>query len=196
MQNVGKINNWKMPLIQMKNIITDTVSNFISSYSKMESLELVVPKTIYLRTLLICEHIQDKTEQAFDIITLLTILYQEFIDNYIEEYNPNVIRQEINRSYRHDEKLLIHSNDRIYAYDKSTCRRIVFSFYLDKKSVEKGELLLDELEEIYGEAPTIEKMIATLWINFIEDYKTGENKKPLQKIITLYEKYYSDQQLS
>lgn len=184
MQSVGKSDNLKTPFIQLKNIFTDTISSLFTSYSKMESLEIVVPKNIYLRTQLICAYIQDFTGQTFDENMFLTLLYDDFLRNSIERYNPNTIRHEIDR-YRHDEKLLIHSNDRIYAYGKSKGKHIVFTIAFYKSQIEKGELLLDELEEIYGESPTLEQMIATIWVNFIEDYKTTGSKVALQRIEAL-----------
>lgn len=192
MQTVGKFINLKSPGKQIKNMITSYFSNLVNTYSNVESLEIVVPKNIYLRTQLICEHIQDTTGHLFDNTMFLWLLYNDFLNTSIEMYKPDMIRQEINRSHKHDEKLLIHSNDRIYAYEKSSCKRIILTITFDKRAIEKGELLLDELEDLYGQAPTLEKMIATLWINFIEDYKTAGNTKALLRIKDLLKKHYNE----
>lgn len=181
MQSTGKVDNLRIPFMQIKNMFTDTIKSLIASHSLTESLEIVIPKNVYLRTQLICAYIEEVTGQPFDENMLLTLLYDDFLNNSIEKYDPSGIRQEIDHS-KYDDKLLIHSNDRVYEYGKPKGRQIVFTVSFYKNQVEKGELLLDELEDIYGKSPTLELMVATIWINFIEDYKVNGGKIVLQKI--------------
>lgn len=184
MMSTGRIDSLKLPLMQIRNMFTNTIKNLIYVDVSTESLEVVVPKNVFLRTQLLCGYVEDVTGQSFDENTLLTLLYDDFLNNSIERYDLSAVRQEIDQT-KYDEKLLIHSNDTIYEYGKRRGARMVVTISFDKNQVEKGELLLDELVEIYGKSPTLEMMVSAIWINFIEDYKINGGQQTLRKIKAL-----------
>jgi hypothetical protein len=61
--------------------------------------------------------------------------------------------------------------------------------YLDlkisKKEFRKGQLLLDELESLYSIKVPFDVMLSNLLINFIEDYKTGTNRRAYTSVVKM-----------
>ncbi|PLS19660.1 hypothetical protein CVD28_04385 [Bacillus sp. M6-12] len=163
----------------------DFIDSFISSFSKTESLEIAVPKNVYLRTKLLCEYISEKGDMYFGVSDFLLTLYLEFLRTSIEKYNPKKIHEEMTRSHGYNQTLRIYVNESIYEYPKRAGKESFISFTIDKKNKEKGQLLLDEMEDLYGQAPSLEELISNLWVNFIEDYKAGNNKRATNEIIRL-----------
>jgi hypothetical protein len=171
----------------------DMIESFLSSFSKTEMLEIIVPTNVYLRTKLLCEYISEKVEVYFDVSNFLMTLYLDFLQSAIEKYNPKKIQEQITRSHGYDDILLIHANDKIYEYKKREGKQTTITIGIDKKDGRKGQLLLDEMEELYGQAPSLEKLLSILWINFIEDYKAGNNQKALNDIIRMLKKRKVDE---
>lgn len=184
------VNNQKIWKKCNKRNLFNLFSEYMSYFSKVELLKIVVPKNVYLRTQLICEYIEDNEGFYINVTDFVNLLYREFLSFSIEQYNPSQIHREITRSNKFHEKLKIHANDETFEYNKQIGKRSILSFTIDKKGAEKGRLLLEEMDDLFGNVPSLEEMIAIIWINFIEDYKAGKNKKALQDIVFLVEKYY------
>lgn len=164
--------------------INDAIYNFVDSFRHTQTLQVVIPSNIYLRTKLICEYISDKMNVSFTLPQFLMLLYLDFIEHSITEYNPLNLYCQIQPMLK-EEYLIIHDKERYIRYEtpKPTMTEIVFT--MDKTDIEKGQLLLDELEDLYGQVPTLEEMLANLWIHFIEEYKQGNPKHALNEIIEM-----------
>lgn len=54
---------------------------------------------------------------------------------------------------------------------------------IDKKEALKEEMILAEIDELHGQAISLEKMLSNLWIHFIEEYKRGDNVKAFNNAI-------------
>lgn len=173
-----------------KNEFVKNLTSYIASFKKTESLEIVVPKNIYVRTKLICDYIEETLDVSFQIANFLMLLYVEFLQTALKTYNPSTIHNAITRKHGYNEKLLIHDNEKVYACNKQEKKQTILTIVIDKKEAEKGRLLLEEIDDLYGQAPSLEKMIGTLWINYIEDYKEGNPHNSIQSIITLLKKHY------
>lgn len=173
-----------------KNEFITKLTSYIESFQKTESLEIVIPKNVYVRTKLICDYIEDSLDVSFQIANFLMLLYVEFLQTALKTYNPSIIYNAITRTHGYNEKLLIHDNEKVYAFKKQEKKQTILTIVIDKKEAEKGRLLLEEIDDLYGQAPSLEKMIGTLWINYIEDYKEGKPHNSLPSIIALLKKHY------
>lgn len=173
-----------------KNEFIKNLTSYIESFQKTESLEIVVPKNVYVRTKLICDYIEDSLDVSFQIANFLMLLYVEFLQTALKSYNPSTIHNVITRTHGYNEKLLIHDNEKVYAFNKQEKKQTILTIVIDKKEAEKGRLLLEEIDDLYGQAPSLEKMISTLWINYIEDYKEGNPHNSIPSIIALLKKHY------
>lgn len=180
-QTVQAINSPKKERLS----VLDIIDSFLSTFSKSISLSIVVPANVFLRTKLLCEYISEKAGIHYGLADFILAIYVDFIESSIEKYNPRSVHEAINRSHGYDETLLIHDRNRVYSYQKREGRDRTITFTMDKKLAEKGQLLLEEMEDLYGDNISLEKMIATLWTNFIEEYKMGNNQKGLQMIIKM-----------
>lgn len=171
-----------------KRSLLDIIDSFLSSFSQSAPLEITVPTNVYIRTQLLCEYIEEQVDVQFGMDNFLMTLYFDFLKTCIQQYNPKKIYHEMNRSHGYEDSLIIYANDKVYEYRKKTGKNSILSITIGKRDAEKGQLLLDEMEDLYGQAPPLEKMIAILWVNFIEDYKMGNNQKALNQIIRLLKK--------
>lgn len=184
-------NTWNK---QERRSFWDFIDSFLSSFSKTVDFDIVVPTNVYIRTRLLCEYISEKVEVNFGVSNFLMTLYLDFLQTAIEKYNPKKIYEQITRSYGYDDTLLIHAYDKIYEYRKREGKQTIITISIEKKDMQKGQLLLDEMEDLYGQAPSLEKLISTLWVNFIEEYKAGNNQKALNDIIRMLRKSKIDEQ--
>lgn len=173
------------------------VNSWLNSMAKSNLLNLRIPKNVYLRTELICKYIEDKFEVDFDIANFIMILYLNFLDTSVERYEPKKIQDTLTRSYGYDdnEPLIIHDKGKYFKIEDKKTIYYKIEIEMDKRDVEKGLLLLDEIEDIFGASPSLEEMIATLWINFIEEYKAGRNKDALKQILILLKRYFGDEEI-
>lgn len=181
--------NEKFPNVSVVSTLVKTFKGFLPSSKQENDLEILVPKNIYTRTEMICLYIEDEVsklgdyECSFTVANLIMFLYEEFLNESIKNYNPDKIRQEIDIPHNYDEKLRINANDKTYLYAKYSGKNIALGIEMSEREMAKGQLLLDELDDLQGGAPMLEKMLAALWINFIESYKKGQGNKILQDII-------------
>lgn len=163
--------------------ILEQVDSFFEAFRRTVTLELEVPTSVYARTKLLCEYISDKVGVRYHLPELLMTVYLEFVQNSIEGYNPTKIYEEITRSYGYGERLVIHAEDRVFEYEKKVGTKTILTITMDKKDAKKGGLILEEMDELFGNVPSLEGLLSTLWVNFIEEYKRGNNQKALNAIV-------------
>lgn len=173
-----------------KTTFWDFIDSFLSTFSATEQLRLTTPSNVYYRSQLLCEYISEKVGVPFDSSELIMLLYLDFLETSIQKYNPDKIYEAMTRSHGYDDTIVIHEVDRVYEFKKRQTKRTNIFLTMDKKDAKKGQLLLDEMEDLYGQAPTLEKLVSTLLINFIEDYKTGHNQKALNEIVRTLRKQF------
>lgn len=165
--------------------IWERLEDWFSSSSKTVSLRIQIPTTIYIRTKLLCEFIENEVESSFRIQDFLLVLYENFIEKSIKKYNPLFVYQEINKIYSQDHVLTIKHNETMIQRKRRESGQTIIYCTMAKKEALKGEMLLAEIDEIYGYHAQLEDMLATLWLNFIEEYKRGDNNKALEAIIKM-----------
>lgn len=161
----------------------DLIDALRSTFSETVKLRLTLPSNVYYRSQLLCDYISEKVGVSFGLSEFIMLLYLEFLETSIERYNPDKIYDSMTRSYGYDDTVVIHEHDRVYEFKKRETKRTDIFLTMDKNDAKKGQLLLDEMEDLYGQAPTLEKLVSTLLINFIEDYKTGHHQKALNGIV-------------
>lgn len=166
--------------------LADIIDSFINLLSKSVTLNVIVPTNILIRTKLICDYISEEVEVEFSIENFLMIVYLDFIRESIRKYDPLKIYRQLNESFGYNDTIKLTFGDEVYEYNKRECSRTELIIEMDKKDALKGQQLLSELDDLYGRTNiTLEKMISTLWINFIENYKRGEHDKALKTIIKM-----------
>lgn len=164
----------------------DMVIDFLDSFSSTVSLTITVPTAIYLRTKLLCEYISEEVDVDFDIANFLMLLYLDFINSSIKKYEPLKMYRSINPIYQQNETLKITQGKKVLAeYKRNNESKTSLFITMDKKDAVKGEMILYELDELYGHNLKLEQMMGNLWINFIEEYKRGDNQKALNTIIKM-----------
>lgn len=165
------------------------INSFISSFSKSATLRVNIPNMVYIRTKLLCEYISEQVGVEFGIENFLMILYIDFTNEAIKKYDPKRIYGIISNSYGYEDTIKIaYSNSEVYEYRRRDEKQVSLILSMDKRDVMKGELLLTEIYELYGHKISFEKMLSNLWINFIEEYKRGNNQKALNAIIKMLKK--------
>ncbi|WCK56954.1 hypothetical protein PP175_27575 (plasmid) [Aneurinibacillus sp. Ricciae_BoGa-3] len=171
-----------------KNGLLSFISHFIGIEEEVSpTLYVQVPTTVGLRTEMLCEYFNRKYEppEQIGIQEFIMLLYFNFLDSSIEKYDPMKIYRTLHKSYLNEEPLEIVNNGKVTHYQPKGYNKTRYEIDMDKSSIRKGEILLMELDELYGHSLTVEKMLASIWINFIEAYKRGDDKKFSDSILKL-----------
>lgn len=168
--------------------IFDYIEKFILDHTKTISFQLELPTNLFIRTKLLCEYIKEQAGFNFGVHDFLMVLYLDFINSSIKKYDPIKIYRLINYSYDYDDTLKIVVGNDIYIHKKRESNISKIIIPIEKSNVLKGEMLLAEIDELYGHNISFEKMLSNLWINFIETYKKGDNDKALNDIIKMLKK--------
>lgn len=174
--------------LAIKSSVFYRLSNFISDLFAKEcdpEFTISIPDNIIHRTELICSYIRDEQGYDFEIENFLMLLYFDFIKNSIKNYNPKKVFEDLNKDFYKEEyiDLVIHNEHcrvRTAKYNKTN-----ITMSMAKEDVKKGQLILDELYDLYGYRFQFSKLLENLWIRFIEDYKTGTNKRAYHSIVKL-----------
>jgi len=167
--------------------ITDSIFSLFDSFSNEFKLELVVPTNVVKRSLLICRYISEATEQEFGLDDLLMYLYNDFVDCSVKKYEPMKLLRDLSRVHNYDDVIKISfGGNEVYEVNKSKYDRKLVEIVISKDDTVKGQLILDELKDLYGFNMNITKMFYVLWVNFIEDYKRGEKNKEINSVVKRY----------
>lgn len=167
--------------------IAESVFSLFDSFSSEFKLELVVPTNIVKRSLLICRYISEETEQEFGLDDLLMFLYNDFVDCSVKKYEPKKLLRDLSRVHNYDDVIKISfGGNEVYEVNKSKYDRKLVEIVISKDDTVKGQLILDELKDLYGFNMNITKMFYVLWVNFIEDYKRGEKNKYINSVVIRY----------
>lgn len=160
--------------------------------SLYETVELRVPTDVLKRADLMCMYIQEETECLFEIESLLEILYFDFVGYAIKNYNPSRVLKEASRKQRnfngHDAIILQMDGKEYKMSREQKIKHSSIEIKMPKREYQKGQLILDELEALYGYKIPFEVMLSNLLINFIEDYKEGINKRAYTSILKILKK--------
>lgn len=175
----------------------------------VDEFEIVLPSAIVERTELMCLYIKEETGQNFDVSDFLYLLYKDFVYFAVKNPVPRRILKEASRTVsvnnveKKKEKTATETEyikivcngveylERPVNYveekkeEKPIIKEKVVIIKLDKKESKKGEIILDELYHTMGVEISMEELFASLWMNFIEDYKNGVNKRAYKSIVSI-----------
>ena len=184
----------------MESVISSScqISNILKSISQVFSFNKVitikVPTDIIKRAELMCMYIEDDMNCDFKIDNLMMLLYMDFVKYAIKNYNPNRVIKEVYRKREEvSDTLDIQINGQVHRVKREgSIKYSTLEIKIPKKEFEKGQLILDELEALYNCHVSFEKMFGNLLINFIEDYKTGVNKRAYTSIVKILKSVFND----
>ena len=182
---VGVISNRKS-VNSLKGIFK-SCSEFIKGLatSKEEIIKINIPQNILFRTQLICTYISEESDYTFGLDNFIMFLYLDFIKNAITRYNPKKTYINLTKEYYKRDLITISNGEETYIIDNTKTEFFEITIGMDKNDVSKGQLILDELYSLYGRKIEFDKLIESLWIGFIEEYKLGENKKAYKTILKM-----------
>lgn len=170
--------------------------NIIHNFKKVQRvfINIEVPMSIYERSKVFCADIREESGMQFDEITLLNLLYTDFLAAVRRN-------QELSKWYyllRDAEKLVkpltVHhfrdgssrSNTRFYN-NKMSFKRPHFKtlgLFMKYDDLLRGEWFLYDLDMFFeGHGFTVEKLISILYCDFIYKHQRGETKKAVANII-------------
>lgn len=165
------------------------IDNFIERLFSVESdpeFELCIPDNILHRTELICEYIKTEKGYDFEVEGFLMLLYMDFIKNCVKNYNPRKVLKQLTEDYYKDQYITavnFGSTPEVIPIVKYKKTKLIIS--MAEEDVKKGQLILDELYDLYRYRISFSKLLENIWIGFIEDYKTGENKRAYHSIVKI-----------
>lgn len=158
------------------NSLFNIFSEFLHKAPDYIDIDISIPKEIYLRTQLICDYISDEEDVDFDLNSFIFLLFYDFIKDCIEHYNPKKVFEKLTFNYINKQTLVITNGyEEIEINNGINFYKLRISF--DKYDVDKGELILEELSELFHSKISFNQLIEQLWVSFIYEYKTGDNKK-------------------
>lgn len=164
--------------------LVNIFNSFLFSLKKSVNLEINIPATVYLRTKHICAYIEDTVGLKIGVENILMALYLEFIDKSLIEYDIMSVYKIINTPNSTD-KIKISNGSEVWECDKYENKKCKVTIEIEKKTLLRGELLLAEIHELYGRYFSIEKVIATIWINFINNFLKGNMQDVLDSLIDI-----------
>jgi len=176
-----------------KESIFDKIRYFLSDLFAIEeipSFTLQIPKNILLRTELLCKYISEDKGYSFNLENFLMLLYLDFIKTTIKEYNPEKVFKMLSKSYYDNSVIKLSNGIDSCLIDRTDINICNITITMDEDDLKKGQLVLEEIFELYKHRYSFSRLMEALWLNFIDGYKRGENKKAYQSIVKLLEKCF------
>lgn len=176
--------------LMLKNIVVFFEDIFAEE--EVPYVYIEIPKDVLYRTELMCEYISSEEDSQFGMNEFIKILYLDFIRECVEHYNPkNVLKRLTTVYYDSGEIVLSNGTEEcIVKRLRENVSRIRIEF--DGSDIDKGNLILKEIYELYGYRVSFGKMIEQIWLGFINDYKTGDNKKAFADLMKKATEYKNE----
>lgn len=169
-------------LFRKKSSIFSRFKSYIDNLATTEIINLIIPTDIYFRTKLMCKCISSDIGVDWRVVHFIFYIYQSFIQDTIEKYEPKKIVKMISRNYKYFQRTDFSVNGEEFSYCKYSDKVSKLVIELDKEEIEKGELILSEIRELYGYDVEFGELLSILWIDYIEEYKKGNNKKAYKSL--------------
>jgi hypothetical protein len=161
----------------------DKALSFLLYSGKNIHLKIYLPYEIHLRAEVFCDDIRELSEESFTQNDLLGILYEDFLrENRAKESLFNLYR----RLNVHEKKspsikgLYINEDEQEELYENV----YEVTMRIKRKEALRGEVLLSDLSNFYPEHPfTLEMVLETIYIDFIEDIKKDGSHKAVKELL-------------
>lgn len=146
---------------------------------------VMLPKNILHRTQLLCEYVSSEKGYDFSLENFLMLLYYDFMRESISQSSPEKIYKYIKRNTFEQEFITIAYGDYRETFLRNDIDSVSITIEMGDDDMKKGELILTELNDVFGCNISIGELISSIWINFIEDYRNGTTKKAYKTIVKI-----------
>lgn len=147
--------------------------------------DVSIPTNVFHRTELICRYIRKEKGYDFHVENLLMLLYLDFIKQSIKSYNPKKVYKLLTTDYYERRSMVLTFGDEVYEIEKYETDYLTLEITIAKEDAEEGQLILDELYDLFKVRVSFNRLLESLWIGFIESYKRGENSRAYSSIVNL-----------
>lgn len=184
----------------MENIITlsgkfiNRIIDYVYSLCEDTSIyqtEIKIPGDILYRTELMCNYISKAEDLSMNLDSFMKILYYRFIRECVDKYAPDKVYKMLSTQYFKDDSIIISNGTDKCVIHRSIEHIYTISIQLPREDADAGELILREIYELYKYKFSFKTLLEQLWLSFINDYKTGNNKKAIHTLKVELEEYLS-----
>lgn len=165
--------------------IKNKINNYLESLSTTKVINLKIPTEVYYRTELMCECIASDIGTSWGVVHFIFYIYQSFIKDAVENYDPKKVLKIISSYHKYFQKTLFKVEELEFTYSKFDSKMSEITIKIDKEEVKKGELILYEIKELFGYDLKFDEFLSYLWIDYIEEYKKGNNQKAYKTLYRL-----------
>ncbi|GKU82586.1 hypothetical protein [Niallia sp. NCCP-28] len=161
-------------------------NSFFCPRNPKHTFAFFVPEYLFIRSVSFCEDISEEMEGKFETKDLAQILYEDFLEHFkkkndlhevykkltVRDLSPSIIKP-----YQTEEAYggVLFEEQRGFQEVKVT---------LSHQQALKGEFILRDMLDIYSEHQfTLENILEITYSNFIDDYRKGLIKNPIDKVI-------------
>ncbi|MGF7535366.1 hypothetical protein AAGG74_17080 [Bacillus mexicanus] len=175
-----------------KNSIFQWIECWLDIRVTEAELTVTIPHSVYLRTRLICDYIRSVYDSPMNTSHFINILYVDFIHRHMKKHNPRKMYDELTKYDFSLGEVMINDpmNNKKYTYQNYGSTEIEIDYTVSKKNIERGEIILAELDELLGIHFTVEELLSKLWINFIQSFSDGNNEKAIDKLLKIAAKNF------
>ncbi|WP_209124454.1 hypothetical protein [Alkalihalobacillus sp. BA299] len=157
--------------------------SFLLFSGKNVHLKIYIPNDLYLRAEVFCDDIRELSEDEFDQNILLGILYEDFLRvNRAKESLFNLYRRLTVHEKKSPSIKGLHIDD--YYHDDPYEDTHELTVRIQRKEALRGEVLLSDLSNFYPDHPfTLEMVLETIYIDFLEDIKKDGSHKAVKELL-------------
>lgn len=173
---------------------TDLFSRFFNWVDRLSStvvLKIEVPSIVYLKTQDVCETMNKRYKDYnvnYYAQHVVENLYNHFIMKAYNNKHGMKHAYEVLSRYSYNSPLVIvnHMTNEKHSFHHPVKNKMHdIRLQLNKQDARKGELLLYELDELYGHQYNLEHLISSVWIDFIQDRRKSSDKKIINEILDI-----------
>lgn len=164
---------------------TKLMNSYHNPRNPTHTFTFYVPHYLYIRSVSFCEDIEAEINETFTTSHLARILYIDFLSYFIKKndmhdiYSKLVVRDRTPapiRPFESEKSFKGIIFEEVRGYEMIKMR-------LEHKLALKGEFLLRDMVEIYKDHSfSLENILEIVYCDFIEDYRKGLIKNPIDKI--------------
>lgn len=162
----------------MKNVLLKRNPNYHFTFH--------VPSYLYIRANQFCRNINRRIDGTFIISDLVRVLYEDFLEYAIETNNIDAIFKKLQVRDLSPAVISTGENSDYIFEEVRGYEQVIVE--LDHESSLQGEFILRDMIEIYKDHNyTLENILEIIFVDFIDDFRKGLIKNPMDKIINLLE---------
>lgn len=167
--------------------IIDKIKNILFNAVKSsdEVVDINIPKNVLIRTKLLCRYIEEEQDVEFDLNNFLMLIYLDFVKTSIKTYDPEKIFKMLTKDYLSNNKILLSNGTDSCYIEKNKTEFSNITITIEKKDYEYGQMILDEIYDLYKYRISYSHLLESLWMDFMECYKNGTKKRAFKTIIKL-----------